>query len=546
MKEILLKYIGFCRTVLKIEGEYSGETDRIQFYLKNRSSDKKIPVKEYKLEEHGQFILRIPMMAVDQESPLKTGDWLIMAEKKDGSELPAYVTDELYDTIQQYTESEASLNYILDRTDTDYFRAFSRLQKNDFAYYLHVEYHVREREHNIFRIWIENLKIRHRERIHFIRVLLFESFFKIFNRIIPKTGNKVLFTSSSRKTLSGNEEFVYNRMIERGMGEDFRFRFNFKENIKSHRSFKDKVLFTYYLATSDYIFLDDYQPEIYHNVYDPAVKIVQLWHACGAFKTLGFERLEQKGAPPFNTKVHKCYTHIPVSSEHSVRHHAEAFAIDADKFYPIGIPRTDIFFDDSYRKKVTEKLRDLFPQIKQSRKVLLYAPTFRGENARNAYFPMQVLHFRVIGEYLKENNAVMIIKMHPFVREKLDIPERYRECFIDASDYREVNDLLFITDVLITDYSSVIYEMSLLHKPMLFYAFDLKQYEAERGFYEPYKDIVPGKIVKTLPALIEALKQEDFEKEKLQGFVDKNFKYTDGKSTDRVIDLIFGDRYHDR
>lgn len=97
-------------------------------------------------------------------------------------------------------------------------------------------------------------------------------------------------------------------------------------------------------------------------------------------------------------------------------------------------------------------------------------------------------------------------------------------------------------DLLITDYSSVIYETALLNKPMLFYAFDLKQYEKERGFYEPYEDIVPGKIVKTIPALIKALEEEDYEAEKLEGFITKNFKYLDGKATDRVIDLVFNNK----
>ena len=134
----------------------------------------------------------------------------------------------------------------------------------------------------------------------------------------------------------------------------------------------------------------------------------------------------------------------------------------------------------------------------------------------------------------------MIIKMHPFVSNVVKIPEGYEDVFIDASEYREVNDILFITDVLITDYSSVIYEMSLLNKPMLFYAFDLKSYVADRGFYEPYETMVPGKIVKNVQEMLKALEENDFEQNKLEKFVERNFTYRDGKSTDRVIELIFG------
>lgn len=134
----------------------------------------------------------------------------------------------------------------------------------------------------------------------------------------------------------------------------------------------------------------------------------------------------------------------------------------------------------------------------------------------------------------------MIIKMHPFVSNTVKIPDEYKDVFVDATEYREVNDILFITDLLITDYSSVIYEMSLLRKPMMFYAFDLESYVSERGFYEPYEKIVPGKIVSNIQELLRALEEEDFESEKLDEFIKRNFTYTDGKSTDRVIELVFG------
>ncbi len=541
MKNVLLTHIEFARTICKIQGRFQEGTISKQIYLYENQSKTVLPLKG--MEVNGEeFYIEIPMLACNNDSPLFTGNWYIGVKNVDEEVCVAYVTDELYDRIYQYETIDVDMDLMIDRAQDNYFHAFSKLREKDFAFYFKIEYSVPEVTTNVLRIWLENIKIRNKERLRIFRKIVFSMAFKIFNKCVKKTGNKVLFTSDSRAEIGGNEEFIYRRMLERGMGKTYQFRFNYKERVGAYRSLKDKIMFTYYLATSDYIFLDDYQPEIYLNDYDSSVKVVQVWHACGAFKTLGFERLEAKGAPPFNTRVHKCYTHVPVSSEHSVKHHAEAFAIDKSKFYPIGIPRTDIFFDDDYKKNVMERMQKEFPRIKTASKVILYAPTFRGENVRNAYFPMHLLHFRKIGEYLKEVNAVMIVKMHPFVKSPLNIPEDYKDYFIDATKYREVNDILFVTDLLITDYSSVIYEMALLNKPMLFYAFDLRQYISERGFYEPYEEIVPGKIVKTLPALIRALKEEDYESEKLKGFVEKNFKYTDGKATDRVIDLVFGEK----
>ena len=212
-----------------------------------------------------------------------------------------------------------------------------------------------------------------------------------------------------------------------------------------------------------------------------------------------------------------------------------------DKFYPVGIPRTDIFFDEDYKKKTCERVYAEFPGAKEAKRVILYAPTFRGNSAVDAHFPMEKLDFEEWGELCKRTDSYLIVKMHPFVQEKINIPEKYRDCIADAAQYREVNDILFITDLLITDYSSIIYEFSLLRRPMLFYAFDQIMYVSTRDFYEPYEDIVPGRIIKRFDQLMEALEKEEYDTDKIEWFIKKNFAYTDGKSTDRVIDLIVGD-----
>ena len=542
LEQTVLTQIEFVRTIMKLRGSCPAQTASDAFFLADESTGTQriLPVPDVEILD-GTFSVELATLAICDEAPLPAGEWFLCVRQKDGSLSNVFVANDLYDRIYQYEESDTQMDLTVDRSEHNYFHVFSRLRGSDNAFYLQTEYELPEKETSILRIWIKNVKRRHKSRLRRIRKGVFSLIFRFFNRMVRKTGNKVFFTSDSRSSISGNEAFIYERMLERGMGDRYQFRFDFKDGIKSYRPLKSKILFTYYLATSDYIFTDDYQPELYLNDYDPSVKIIQVWHACGAFKTVGFERLGAKGAPAFNTRTHKCYTHVLVSSEHSAKHNAEAFAISRDKFFPTGVPRTDVFFDETYKTEVLARMHEAFPQIEGADRVILYAPTFRGINERDASFPMHVLHFEKIGECLKLTNSIMIVKMHPFVREKIEIPEQYKDYFPDASGYREVNDILFVTDLLITDYSSVIYEASLLNIPMLFYAFDLKKYIGDRGFYEPYEKMVPGKIVKTLPALLRALEEEDYESEKLQGFIEKNFKYTDGKSTDRAIDLIFGE-----
>jgi CDP-ribitol ribitolphosphotransferase len=141
-----------------------------------------------------------------------------------------------------------------------------------------------------------------------------------------------------------------------------------------------------------------------------------------------------------------------------------------------------------------------------------------------------------------ERDAVVIIKMHPFVLEPLRIPEQFRDRLLDGSaEDVDVNDLLFAVDLLVTDYSSIVFEYSTLRRPMLFFAYDLDEYVATRDFYVPFESFVPGRIVRTFPELLDAIRRDDYQAAKVADFAARHFAHLDAGSTDRVIDqLILG------
>ena len=112
----------------------------------------------------------------------------------------------------------------------------------------------------------------------------FTHLFKFFCKTAKRNGDIILFASGSRAEIGGNEEFIYKRMLERGLDKKYKFRFDFKASINQSRPAWKMVRFAYYLATSDIILIDDYYPEIYKVDYTKTTKILQVWHACGAFK----------------------------------------------------------------------------------------------------------------------------------------------------------------------------------------------------------------------------------------------------------------------
>ena len=128
--------------------------------------------------------------------------------------------------------------------------------------------------------------------------------------------------------------------------------------------------------------------------------------------------------------------------------------------------------------------------------------------------------------------------MHPFVQKLPVISDEFKDRIFDFSTYPSINDLYYVTDLLITDYSSNFYEYSLMKKPMLFYTYDRHIYELTRGVYRGVKESAPGKVCDTFDELISAIQNKDFEYEKVLKFVEENFGDTNGYATDKVIDGI--------
>ena len=348
-------------------------------------------------------------------------------------------------------------------------------------------------------------------------------------RLCRVKANRVAFISNRRNNISGNYESIYNELAK-----------NKEIDIKTVLDTKESLIscfkYGYYLATSKVILIDDYIRSVYEIKKRQDNYFIQVWHACGAFKTFGFSRLSKEGCWPQNSRSHRTYDYCTVSSKNVAKYYAEAFGMNIENIIATGVPRTDIFFDGDYKLKTKEKIYISYPELR-NKKIILFAPTFRGSSKKEGNYPHRYFDYEKIFEKFGDEYRI-IIKHHPHVNNKLAIPERYMDKVVDLSKNEELNDLLFITDILITDYSSVIFEASLLNIPMLFYAFDLWEYISVRGFYYEYLSFVPGKVVYNMNEILDSLKNNDFETDKIYSFKKKFFDNFDGKSGRRVSEFI--------
>ncbi|MDO5154700.1 MAG: CDP-glycerol glycerophosphotransferase family protein [Eubacteriales bacterium] len=351
--------------------------------------------------------------------------------------------------------------------------------------------------------------------------------------------NTVLFMSEQSDVLGRNLVAVRDRMKERQMESTYTILESARSAAATRQSMKSWWLLVKKLAQSSVVVLDDHAPILDWLTLDDNTKVIQLWHAGAGFKSSGYSRWGHDGCPaPYS--AHRQYDFGVAGSKQIAPFFSEVWGIQDEQVLPTGMPRMDAFLDQNHKKEKLKELYEQYPMCKD-KKVILFAPTYRGRNKKTAMYPYELIDFKRLYELCGEE-YVVLFKMHPWVAQEVPIPEGYRDKFVDANQYPDINDLFYMTDLLISDYSSNIYEYSLMGKPMLFFAFDEIQYAFSRGFHRDYKASVPGKICHTFDALLDAIRNKDFEEEKVKQYVEHHFDYVDSNASDRVIDwLILGD-----
>lgn len=210
--------------------------------------------------------------------------------------------------------------------------------------------------------------------------------------------------------------------------------------------------------------------------------LIETWHGGGAYKKVGFG-FDAKSS---SIDVYKslCYyakhlTYYISSSKKFTQIMSESTFVDEKKFLPIGMPRNDRFFDTNAINNVNIKVRKQFG-INEEVYVVLYAPTYRGET-RTAYFDnsidVQSLKYALIKKFRK--NVLVLFRSHQLLLKQ----KALQEFDMDVSNYPVMQELLCATDMLITDYSSSMWDFSLLKRPCFLFVPDFDDYLINRGFY---------------------------------------------------------------
>lgn len=355
----------------------------------------------------------------------------------------------------------------------------------------------------------------------------------------PVQENKVLFLEMRFTKLSNSFELIYKALEESG---EYDLKCSYVQfNFIRGREFTQRVNeMLKELATAKYVFVDDASLILSSIPLRKETVAINLWHACGAFKKFGRSTAELKfGSSAATLDKYPNYgnlTHVTVSSPEVIWAYEEAMHLPKGIVKATGVSRTDQFYDKEFVESRKQKLYEIMPEAK-GKKVILYAPTFRGHVA-TASSPDRIDFERFCREL--DNEYVIVCKHHPFVKNPPIIPEELQHFARDLTKYLSIEDLLCCADICISDYSSLVFEYSLFEKPMIFYAYDYDNYCDWRGFYYDYSEFTPGPVVQTEDELLNSIKNIDtqFDKQKVIDFKEKFMGSCDGHATERIIALM--------
>ncbi|MFJ6697730.1 CDP-glycerol glycerophosphotransferase family protein [Streptomyces sp. NPDC091272] len=281
----------------------------------------------------------------------------------------------------------------------------------------------------------------------------------------------------------------------------------------------------------------------------PETTYIQTWHG-SALKRMGFDepgyRLMSEGEQATYQASLDRFDHFVVRTEHDVRTLARAYRMPESKLLRTGYPRNDALVngrdatvESPQVKEVKERLG-----IRADLPVVLYAPTFRANaqgKVRKFEFPFDIEKF---AEHFGDK-FTLLVRTHYL--NQVSLPPAMAGRVVNVSEEPDITPLLLAADVLITDYSSVMFDYALLQRPMIFFAYDWEEYSQDiRGTYFNLLETAPGPVPRDEESLYGVLEDLDGVRTQygpqVKEFVDKFGEYDHGDAAARIVDRFFAGR----
>ena len=349
--------------------------------------------------------------------------------------------------------------------------------------------------------------------------------------------NYILFDSYSGLNFNDNPKAIFDKLLTSNKKIVWVFKDTdlinfFNKNYPEYTAIKYNSLKHYYYLNKCKYWIFNYKTPTYFKK-RKGITFIQTWHGI-PLKKLGcdiedngqkFYRSQQsyqQMCQSYKNEAKKCDYFI-APSKYAKEKFISSFNLDKKKIIETQYPRNDKLLN--YQEKDIISIRKKL-NIDNNKKVILYAPTWRDNNSTflKGYQEVQLLDFNKLVQL--KDDYIILYRPHYLISEKVDLTT-LKKFIIDVSQYQEINDLYLISDLLITDYSSVYFDYSLLKRPIYFYMPDLSTYKDNlRGFYIDIDTDLPNDYYTTTDSLLEAINSNYVNLEKQHNFYSNNVFYS--------------------
>jgi len=214
--------------------------------------------------------------------------------------------------------------------------------------------------------------------------------------------------------------------------------------------------------------------------------------------------------------------------------------VDEDRIAVTGYPRNDALVRDVPGMEIGTGSGTIerVQRLSESGRVVFYLPTYRGSSDEGLD---DHVDFTALDDFFAERDAFLVVKPHP--NEHLDGVGEAHSRIVRLPPAVDVYPLLAHADVLLTDYSSILFDFLLLDRPIVFYPYDLEAYRARREFYFPYDEVTPGPVARDFEGLLaavdEVLEADEYEEERAS-VRERFFAHDPGRAAARVVERVMG------
>jgi teichoic acid ribitol-phosphate primase len=290
----------------------------------------------------------------------------------------------------------------------------------------------------------------------------------------------------------------------------------------------------YHLQTASLFIVDNAYLPIHVAPHRSRTTVVQVWHAAGALKRFGLDTTSPPREPE-RTFLHRYYDAVVVGGEWTRGPYAAALRTPIERVIALGSPRTDFFFDETALAAARDRVLAAHPAL-AGKRVVLHAPTFRGRGIAKRAAPG--LDATALRAALPADH-VLVLKTHPNLDPAATPTAGYD---VVAEPASEINDLLAVADILVTDYSSSVIEFALLRRPIVLLVGDLAEYEIDPGLYLDYRTEMIGTQVVDTAGVIDAILGDRFDLAGYDAFVTRQLGAERGGASDRFVDRFIDHR----